>query len=116
MTLNDRKLRPTSRLLMTLPIAALAFSLAACAGAAPRPAAEDVADGLQKVLEDQGMGDTLTDPVVLCLSKALVDSKVSDATLNAIAKGDKSVQSDAKEGSLVQEAITGVAADCATAK
>ncbi|WP_372969736.1 hypothetical protein [Microbacterium sp.] len=117
MKLNDRNLRTPARLLMALPIAALAFSLAACGGAAvDRPSAEEVSDGLQKVLEDQGMGDALTEPVILCLSEALVDSKVSNESLDAIAKGDSSAQTDEDEGALVQKTITDAAADCATAE
>ncbi|MBT2474065.1 hypothetical protein J7E68_05625 [Microbacterium sp. ISL-103] len=116
MKLNDRNLRTPSRILMALPIAALAFSLAACGGAVERPSAEEVSDGLQKVLEDQGMGDTLTEPVILCLSEALVDSEVSNESLDAIAKGDSSAQTDEDEGALVQKTITDAAQDCATAE
>lgn len=114
MTLNDRTSRTSSRILMALPIAALAFSLAACGGAAAeRPSAQQVADGLTSVLEDQGLGDSLSDDVVLCLSEALVDSEVSNESLDAIAKGDENVQTDQKEGALVQKTITEAAPDCA---
>ncbi|MER7446718.1 hypothetical protein [Microbacterium sp. NPDC097977] len=114
MTLNDRTQRTSSRILMALPIAALAFSLAACGGAAPeRPSAQQVADGLTSVLEDQGLRDSLSDDVVLCLSEALVDSEVSNESLDAIAKGDENVKTDQKEGALVQKTINDAAPDCA---
>lgn len=116
MTLNDRKLRPASRLLMALPIAAVAFSLAACGGPAERPSAEDVSDGLMQVLEDQGMGDALTEPMVLCLSEALVDSEVSNDTLAAIAKGDAEAQTNQDDFDLVQSTITDAGPDCLTAE
>ena len=80
----DRNLRSrTSRLLLALPIAAVALSLAACSGAVERPSAEKVATGLQQVLEDQGVGDALPEDVMLCLSEALVDSDASNETLAA---------------------------------
>lgn len=112
----DRKLRTRSRLLLALPAAALALSLAACGGAVERPNAEQVSDGLMKVLEDQGMGDTLSEPIVLCLSEALVDSEVSNETLDAIAKGDTNAQANEKDFSLVQSTITDASADCVTAE
>ncbi|MFJ4223001.1 hypothetical protein [Microbacterium sp. NPDC089695] len=117
MKLNDRNLRPATRILMALPIAALAFSLAACGGAAvERPSAEDVSDGLMKVLEDQGMGDALTEPIIMCLSEALVDSEVSDETLATIAKGDAEAQTSQDDYDLVQSTITDAAMDCASAE
>lgn len=116
MKLNDRNLRPASRLLLALPIAAVALSLAACGGPAERPSAEDVSDGLMKVLEDQGMGDTLTEPMVLCLSEALVDSEVSNDTLAAIAKGDQNAQTNQDDFDLVQSTITEAGPDCVTAE
>ncbi|MFJ2369192.1 hypothetical protein [Microbacterium sp. NPDC087665] len=112
----DRKLRTRSRLLLALPAAALALSLAACGGAVERPSAEKVADGLQKVLEDQGMGDTLTEPVMLCISEALVDSEVSNETLDAIAKGDQNATTNEKDFALAQETITSAGQDCLTAE
>lgn len=115
MTLNDRKLRPSSRLLLALPIAAVAFSLAACGGPAERPSAEEVSDGLMKVLEDQGAGDALTEPTVLCLSEALVDSEVSNETLAAIAKGEDR-QANQEDYDLVQSTITDAGPDCITAE
>jgi hypothetical protein len=111
MKLNDRNLRPASRILLALPIAALAFSLAACGGAPARPSAEEVSDGLMKVLEDQGMGDALTEPIVLCLSEALVDSDVSNETLASIAKGEDR-QANQEDYDLVQTTMTDAGPDC----
>ncbi len=115
MKINDRNLRTPARLLMALPIAALAFSLAACGGAVERPSAQEVADGLTTVLEEQGLGDSLPDDVTLCLSEALVDSDVSDATLAAIAKGDSEARTDDDEYALVQKTISDAGPDCVAA-
>ncbi len=112
----DRKLRTRSRLLLAIPAAALAFSLTACGGAPERPSAEEVSDGLQKVLEDQGVGDALSEPVVLCLSEALVDSDVSNETLAAIAEGDSEAQTTQDDFDLVQSTISDAGADCITAE
>ncbi|WP_449409053.1 hypothetical protein [Microbacterium maritypicum] len=98
MKLNDRKLRPASRLLLALPIAALAFSLAACGGAAPRPSADDVAAGIGKVFEEQGFGDTIDADASQCLAEYLVDSDLSDETLNYLANGeDKQANQEDKD-------------------
>lgn len=101
MTFNDRNLRTPARLLMALPIAALAFSLAACGGST-RPSADDVADGIQKVYEDQGLGDVVTDDVADCLAKALVDSDVSNETLTYIANGEDKQKDEADKALTTQ--------------
>lgn len=87
MTINDRNLRTPSRLLLALPIAALAFSLAACGGPS-RPSEGDVAQGIQKVFEGTAGADAITDDVASCFAEALVDSKLSNETLTYIANGE----------------------------
>ncbi|WP_334152104.1 hypothetical protein [Microbacterium sp.] len=94
MTLTNPKLRNSTRLLMALPIAALAFSLAACGGST-RPTSDEVADGIQKVYEDQGLGDVLTDPIASCFADALVDSELSNETLAYIADGEDKQKDEA---------------------
>jgi hypothetical protein len=82
----DRKPR-TTRLLMALPIAALAFSLAACGGAS-RPTADQVATGLTEFFDEQGMGDVVDKEAATCFAEKLVDSELSNETLNYLANGE----------------------------
>ncbi len=111
MTLTDRNLRTPARILMALPIAALAFSLAACGGSS-RPAVDDVADGIQKVYEDQGLGDTVTDEVATCFAEALVDSDLSNETLTYIANGEDK-QSSQDDKALTTQILTDNLEKCA---
>ncbi|MEV7799994.1 hypothetical protein AB0O14_12945 [Microbacterium foliorum] len=111
MTLTDRNLRTPARILMALPIAALAFSLAACGGSS-RPAVDDVADGIQKVYEDQGLGDAVTDEVATCFAEALVDSDLSNETLTYIANGEDK-QSSQDDKALTTQILTDNLEKCA---
>jgi len=111
MKLNDRNLRTPSRILTALPIAALAFSLAACGGTS-RPAVEDVADGIQKVYEEQGLGDVVTDDVATCFADALVDSDLSNETLTYIANGEDK-QSSEEDKALTTQILTDNLEKCA---
>lgn len=111
MKLNDRNLRTPSRILMALPIAALAFSLAACGGSS-RPAVDDVAAGIQKVYEDQGLGDAVTDEVATCFAEALVDSDLSNETLTYIANGEDK-QSSQDDKALTTQILTDNLEKCA---
>lgn len=111
MKLNDRNLRTPSRILMALPIAALAISLAACGGTS-RPAVDDVADGIQKVYEDQGLGDVVTGDVATCFAEALVDSDLSDETLTYIANGEDK-QSSEEDKALTTQILTDNLEKCA---
>jgi hypothetical protein len=111
MKLNDRNLRPATRLLMALPVAALAFSLAACGGPS-RPSADDVADGIQKVYTDMGMGDAMTDDVAQCFAEKLVDSDLSNETLNYIANGEDK-QSSEEDKDLTTKILTDNIQECA---
>ncbi|MFB4350724.1 hypothetical protein [Microbacterium sp. CR_7] len=111
MKLNDRNLRPASRLLMALPIAALAFSLAACGGPS-RPSVDDVADGLGQVFEEQGMGDIVTDEVADCFAEKLVESDLSNETLTYIANGEDK-QANQEDKDLTTKIITDNLEECA---
>ncbi|MGF6822212.1 putative small lipoprotein YifL [Microbacterium sp. ZKA21] len=109
---TDRKLR--NRLLSAVPIAALAFSLAACGGAAvERPSAEEVAEGWTKIIDDAGQSDLYTDDIILCLSEALVDSEISDEDLANIADG-KDIQTSTDAQELLTQVVTEAAPKCAT--
>ncbi|MCK2030633.1 MULTISPECIES: hypothetical protein [Microbacterium] len=83
----DRKLRTRSRLLLALPAAALALSLAACGGAS-RPSQADVASGLTQYFESAGQGDIFDEKAADCFAGYLVDSELSNETLNYLANGE----------------------------
>ncbi|MBO9624986.1 MAG: hypothetical protein J7484_01275 [Microbacterium sp.] len=87
----DRKMRTPARLLMALPIAALAVSLSACG--ASRPTEAQVEKGLTKYFEEAGLGDSLPEDAASCFAGHLVDSKLSNETLSYIADGKDQVSS-----------------------
>jgi len=98
------------RLLLALPAVALAASLAACAGT-PRPAVDDVAAGLEKVFAEGGLGAELDADASACLADYLVDSELSDATLNFIAGGEDK-QSSVEDRDLTQKIIEDHMVEC----
>lgn len=109
---TDRNLR--TRLLATLPVAALVFSLAACAAPVERPSAEEVAVGWQEIIEEAGQADLYTDELVMCIAEALVESEVSDQDLANLAEG-RDVQTSQEAANLLTEVATQASADCAVA-
>lgn len=112
----DRNLRTrTSRLLLALPVAAVALSLAACSAPVERPSSDKVADGIQQIFEDGGLGDSFTEAQITCIADMLVDSDVSDQDLANIADG-KDVQTSAEAAKLVEEEMTVAAQECLTAE
>ncbi|MBO0979743.1 hypothetical protein [Microbacterium sp. SD291] len=102
--------RTPSRLLLALPIAALAFSLAACGGAA-RPTADQVADGLTQFFDEQGMGDQIDADAAACLADHLVDSDLSDETLRYLADGEDK-QSSVEDRDLTTQILQDNLAEC----
>jgi len=112
-------LHTRTRLLLALPIAAAAISLAACAGTAGgqdggsgRPSVDDVSVGITKILDDAGQSDLLTEDQITCISERFVDSKVSDEDLSNLAAGkDEQTSEDAKE--LVSQTMTEASTACA---
>ena len=104
----DRNLR--TRILLALPMVAVAFSLAACAGPA-RPSVDKVADGIYKVFDEQGMSDIYTEEVTACLAEHLLDSKLSDETLNYIANGEDK-QKNIEERDLTTQIIQDHREEC----
>ncbi|WP_336500110.1 hypothetical protein [Microbacterium paraoxydans] len=100
------------RLLAIVPAAALAFSLAACAGES-RPSVDDVADGIQKVFEGTPQEEAMTDDAATCLAEALVDSDLSDETLGYIADGEDK-QRDEADKALTTQIIQDNLQDCVT--
>lgn len=95
---------------MALPLAALAFSLAACGGPS-RPTSDQVADGLQKVFTEQGQSDLVTDDVASCLADKLVESDLSNETLGYIAAGEDR-QKNESDKALTTQIISDNVQDC----
>ena len=110
MTFNDRNLRTPARLLMALPIAALAFSLAACGGST-RPSADDVAAGLDEFFTSQGQ--ELPDGASECFAGYLVDSELSNETLTFLANGEDK-QSSVEDRDLTTKILKDNLDECAT--
>lgn len=104
----------TSRSLIAISFAALALSLTACAGE-PRPTADEVADGIYEIFEEQGQSDVITEDVSQCLAEKLVDSDVSDETLQYIADG-KDQQKDEDDKELVTKILTSAETECIPAE
>ncbi len=110
MTLTDRNPR-ASRILLALPVAALAFSLAACGGSA-RPTADQVSDGLDEFFTSQGQ--TLPDGAADCFAGYLVDSELSDETLTYLANGEDK-QKNEEEKALTTKIVTDNRDECLAA-
>lgn len=113
MTFNDRNLRPSARLLLALPIAALAFSLAACGAGETRPSEADVAKGLSEFFATQPGGEVFTDEASECLAGYLVDSELSDETLNYLADGEDR-QKDQADKDLTEKIVAERGPECIT--
>lgn len=111
---HDRTPR-TSRLLLALPAAALAFSLAACAAPAQRPSVEEITAGWQQILEDNGQGGNVPEPVLECMSEALIDSDLSDEDLRNIADG-KDVQTSEEARELLSQVAQDASGECLSAE
>lgn len=108
----DRNLRTrTSRLLLALPVAAFAFSLAACSAPAERPSAPEVAAGWKKIADEAGQGDLYTDDLLNCLAEALVESDLSDQDLANIAEG-KDVQTSTDAQAQLTKVVAEAAPKC----
>ena len=96
----------TARLLLAVPAVALAIGLSACSGlgGSTRPSVDQVSAGLYKVLHDDGGSTNFTKQASDCVAKDLVDSKLSDTTLNYIAKGEDK-QSNEADKTLTTEIV-----------
>lgn len=103
----------TTRILMALPLAAVAFSLAACSGGtAERPSTEQVSEGIAKIFEDSGQGGILTDDQLDCVAEYFLASEVSDADLANIAEG-KDLQTSEEAKTLVTSTMQESIVECA---
>jgi hypothetical protein len=103
-------LHPSARLLAIVPIAAVAFSLAACGGPS-RPSSDDVATGIQQVFEGTAQEAAITDDVASCFADALVDSDLSNETLTYIANGEDK-QKNQEEKDLTTQILQDAQAEC----
>ena len=109
----NRNLRSRpSRILMALPIAAVALSLAACAGGAERPSVDELSDGIATIFDDAGQGGILTDDQMDCVAEKFLESDVSDQDLANIAEG-KDVQTTEDAKSLVTSTMQDAVVECA---
>ncbi|GAB3595835.1 hypothetical protein [Microbacterium tumbae] len=109
----DRNLR--TRLLAVLPVAALAFSLTACGGAAAeRPSVPELSEGITTILDDAGIADQFDDASIDCISEALIASEISDQDLANLAEG-KDEQTSQEAFDLVQSEMTTATQECLTA-
>ncbi|MBM7518090.1 hypothetical protein [Nocardioides nitrophenolicus] len=88
--------------------ALLAVALSACGGGG-RPSQSEVADAIKDQLP--GGSSAVTDDVIDCIAKAVVDSDLSDDTLNKMVDDDKG---SSEEVSKATEVITKASTDCAT--
>lgn len=109
----NRNLRPRTRLLLALPVAAVAFSLAACSGGATRPTVDELSSGIGQIFEDNGQGGVLTDDQLDCIAEAFLDSDVSDEDLSNLADG-KDLQTSEDAKSLVTETMVEASSSCVT--
>jgi hypothetical protein len=98
----DRNLRTPARMLLAVPVAALALSLAACS--VSRPSVDQVSDGLTKFFESQGQGDVFSEDAADCFAGYLVDSDLSNETLDYIAQG-KDQASSTEDATLTQKIL-----------
>ena len=114
----NRNLRTRTRLLLAVPVAAVAISLAACAsggasGGTDRPSADQLSDGISTILEDGGQGGILTDDQVDCVADAFLASDVSDQDLSNLAAG-KDEQTSEEAKSLVTSTMSEAVMTCAS--
>lgn len=93
-------------------VAALSLTSACGGGGGDRPSKAEVKSALTK--KDNVFGTTIPAKTADCIAGALVDSKVSDKTLQAIVDGDEKYKGSDKD----KDALNGLQSDltkCATA-
>ena len=78
-----------------------------------RPTAQELADGMTKVMASSGSGGTFTAEQMLCIATGLEDSDLSNRLLRAMADGDESVTSTGEAQPRVSDVLTTVMSDCA---
>ena len=82
-------------------------------GSIVRPSAQELADGMLKVMASAGSGGTFTDEEMLCIATGLEDSDLSNRLLRAMADGDDDATATGEEQTRVNDILTTVMIDCA---
>lgn len=106
---------PKRKLAVALAGSVLMLTAACGGGGGGRPSVSD----LEKALSDQSNGvfgsevSSLSDKARDCIAKALHDSKVSDAALQAIVDGDKDYKASSADKSAASDLESDIA-KCAT--
>jgi hypothetical protein len=95
-------------------IAATLALTTACGGGGGRPSESEVSKAISS--EDSALGTEIPKKQADCFAKLLVDSKVSDKTLNALVEGDKDYEGSDKDRDALQAVGTKFVSECATAE
>ncbi|KAB2805486.1 hypothetical protein ACIRN4_14930 [Pimelobacter simplex] len=96
------------KLKLAATAAALAVTLTACGGGG-RPSQDDVAGAIKDQVG--GSSSALSDKVIDCIAKKVVDSDLSDKTLNKLVDNDKGSSDELSD---VTEVITKATTSCAS--
>lgn len=90
----------------TLAIGLLAVAPLGLASCGSKPSKDEVTSGIQKILDQTGgssLDASLKKKVASCMTDKIYD-KVSDDTLEGIAKGDKNEKVSSKDNSTIESA------------
>lgn len=82
-------------------------------GSISRPSAQELADGMLKMMASAGSGGTFTEEEMLCIATGLEDSDLSNRLLRAMADGDDDATATGEEQTRVNDILTTVMIDCA---
>ncbi|MEO6604142.1 MAG: hypothetical protein ABIN55_00880 [Aeromicrobium sp.] len=93
------------KLIVAVSIATLTLA-GACGGGGDRPSADELAKTLSD--KDNGLGATFTKKQAKCAADALVDSKLSDKALKALAEGDEDFKPSAADTKAQEGVISGL--------
>jgi hypothetical protein len=95
-----------------MPGMALAASLLAAAGCGsdPRPSAEEVARSIKDA--SSVFGDLVPPEIADCLARILVESDLSDGTLNAVVDGDADYKGSKDDEDVLSELTPSFVAEC----
>lgn len=107
-------IKTTSARMLAAGFAVAALSLtSACGGdgGGDRPSQSDIKKAITN--KDGVFGGAIPDEAADCVAKSLVDSKLSDKTLNAIVENDKDYKGSDKDKKALQD-VQGDLTTCAT--
>lgn len=97
--------------LLAFVAATSVLTLTAACGGDGRPSAGELSDALTS--EDSVFGTAFPERSADCVAEVLVDSDLSDDTLNAIVEGDEEYEGDSDEQAALQ-GLSGDIAECLT--